>query len=121
MGRSCKSRCKNFVPTSPLSSCHILFDKWIPRNPRLHDIEALEKLLAWTEDERPVCFISTVFIDHVGEAEFELRIEHFLLLSIDEGPVLFVIVHVAVIEDLIVLSVKINLILCAIRHAQLCQ
>jgi len=58
-----------------------------------------------------------MFIDHIGETEFELCIENFCLFLVYKGPILFIVVDVAIIENLIVFAIKIYLILGSILLA----
>jgi hypothetical protein len=60
-----------------------------------------------------------MLIDHIGEAEFELCIENFCLFQVNKGPILFIVVDVAVIENLIVFAIEIDLILGSTFLAQI--
>jgi hypothetical protein len=67
--------------------------------------------LTWLEYESPVSLALSMLIYHICETKFELCIENLGFFLIYEGPVLFIVVDVAVIENLIVLAIEIHLIL----------
>ncbi len=52
-----------------------------------------------------------MLIYHIGEAKFKLCIKYFGFLLVYKGPVLFIVVNVAIIENLIVFAIEIDLIL----------
>lgn len=51
-----------------------------------------------------------MLVDHISEAEFELSIKYLGFLLVNKGPILFIVVDVAVVENLIVFAIEIHLI-----------
>jgi hypothetical protein len=60
-----------------------------------------------------------MLIYHIREAKFKLCIKYFPFLLVYEGPVLFIVVNVAVIENLIVFAIEVHLILGSTLLAQI--
>ncbi len=60
-------------------------------------------------------------INHVSEAEFKSGVKCFGLFLVQEGPILFMIVYKAVIEDLIVLPIEVYLVFGYFLNAKLYQ
>jgi hypothetical protein len=60
-----------------------------------------------------------MLIYHIREAQFKLCIKYLGFLLVYKGPVLFIVVNVAVIENLIVFAIEIHLILGPTLLAQI--
>ena len=60
-----------------------------------------------------------MLVNHIGKTELKLRIKYFSLFLVYKSPVLFIVVDVAVIENLIVFAIEIDLILGSTFLAQI--
>jgi hypothetical protein len=60
-----------------------------------------------------------VLVYHIREAQFKLCVKYFCFFLVYKGPVLFIVVNVAVIENLIVFAIEIDLILSSTLLAQI--